>query len=311
MVLFAPLLPVLVFATTRHFTDVKWSLLGTLFIMGQPIFMWSPNYARVVWGLIFYAFALLIVISNLDNRWKYVLLPLVSTGIVFSHYGTTFCAIFILGITLIIVGVRWLIKRQQRLTIALFILLAMLVPMVALSYAWHYRVNVTPAGYALSFIKESTDSEQYSKFTPPPPEMESSGTTEKTIGFWSLESREFVIQVAFGKTLSVMSIPRKVIFGVIWLLLLAMTVCLALVLVRRKFNLFSGWMLASYCTVLLTIVVPYISNYYGISRVFAQSSIVLVPYALQGTQGIKRGEWWIWGISLSAVLLYASLAFNP
>ena len=95
-----------------------------------------------------------------------------------------------------------------------------------------------------------------------------------------MSSREEVVQVAFGKTLPIMNPAQKTEFVFSWLTILIMTYGLFVAVRSMRSKLgesLTALMAVCYCMILAGIALPYLSNNYGIARIY---QMALVPLSL-------------------------------
>lgn len=269
------LLPVVVYFIARRWLNPHYALLAGLFVMMQMYFWGALRSARLNVACLVFAL-LILVVWNGTMRMK-VKLPLVaflSLILVVSHYATAYITIFAFGVVLFgSLLLRWV--RKVRLYVVVPVGLALVVLIVSAG-VWYGVITGAPLLYGKRFIEHSTSVEQFEINNPSLTGGRGAITTKPQYSFFAFETRESVIQVAFGKTLHTMNTPQKIELVFSWLLVLMLS--FGLLVAWWRSSLDTGYKAlcgAMYCSILLGVAIPVISNQYGIVRVFYQASIPL------------------------------------
>ena len=273
--LFFPFLPVIVYYLARRMVSPFYAFLAAAFLMVQIYFLWMPQLARVGVSLVFYGLALLVIFNeNLRFSKKVILFVVLAACLVTSHYGTTYVAVFVFGVTCAVLAALWLIKKIHYPCLkALLVFTGLLVVVVVF---WHGLLNPTPLEIGERIIRSTIEGETYGQ-----------GSTGEVPGFWSLEARESVIQVAFGKTFPDMNIPQKVEFIASWLTILLMSWGLALM--AKRCGVMRGLVVlmgVCYLTIVGSVIVPVIGIKYGIARVYFHMMMLLSVCFVVGSMDV-------------------------
>ncbi len=291
-----PLMPAFVYLITRRYTNVRYAVLSSCLVLSSMYFLYYPAMGRVGIALAFLAG----MVWGLLKR-NYILSGLFAVAVVFSHYGTAAIAII-----LVLFVVVYMVARR-RFNVDFRIAVSTLVILVSLFYVWHYVIVVESGRYVDNFALYSADSaltavpdiRQDVSIVPDP--------TVNSANFYLLESRDPVVQVAFGKTLSIMNIPQKIEFVLSWLIVIILSLGLVYCVLRRKLTTPHAVIaVVAYSLILSAIVIPYISQAYGAVRTYFTSLVVLAPMFAIGIRDFSarfklRGEW----IGFGILLLYA------
>jgi hypothetical protein len=122
--------------------------------------------------------------------------------------------------------------------------------------------------------------------------------------YWKLEYREQVVQAAFGRSWHVMNIPQKIELILSWLVVIGFSYGV-LQAIRKKLlpPLISFMAVAMYGILVLTVIIPHVSVYYGVIRVMFTGWIVLAPCFVVGVADITKRKYLPAAL---LVLLYAS-----
>ncbi|MBA7611309.1 hypothetical protein ES703_18529 [subsurface metagenome] len=301
----ASLLPVTVYFIARRWLNPHYAFLAGLFIIMQMYFWGALRSARLNVACVVFALMILVMWSkSMKMKIKLPLVALLSFVLVISHYSTTYIAIFAFGTVLVGALLLWLVKRVRPcVLVPMGLALVVLVVSVGVLYG---VLSKTPLRYGLFFIESAISVEQFEVKKPALTESETATTSSPQYSFFALETRESVIQVAFGKTLHIMNTPQKIEFAFSWLLVLALSFGFLVALWRS--NLDTGYkvLCGAMCScLLLGIALPVISNKYGIVRVFYQASIPLSVCFVIGARElgkyIKVGGY---AIALSVIVPY-------
>lgn len=297
-----PALPVVVYYLARKMVSPLNAFLASAFLMVQIYFLWIPQFARVGVSLLFWGLALLVIFNdNLKFGKKIILFVVLGACLVTSHYGTTYASLFVLGIAcMTLVALRYIKKTHFPYLKALLVFTCVLVVGVIL---WHGLFNPIPLSYGRSMVTKAIEAETFV--------AETFKVDEDGYGYWSLEAREEVVKVAFGKTLSSMNIPQKIEFVICWLSILLMSWGLALTV--KRYGLGSEWgmlMVVCYLTIVIGVIIPVVSVRYGIARVYFHMVVVLSGCFVVGSRDIakrlKMPSWFLVVVILAGLGLCAS-----
>lgn len=297
-----PALPVAVYYLARKMVSPFYAFLASLFLMAQIYFLWMLQLARIGVAVVFFSLALLVIFNeNLRFRKKVILFGVLAVCLVTAHYGTTYASILVLGTTCVVLVVLRQIKKIQYPHLkALLVFTGALVVGVVL---WHGLFNPMPLGVGEGMVRSTVEGKTYVKETV---EGEVGGK-----GYWSLEARESVIQVAFGKTLPDMSIPQKIEFIVSWLAILLMSWGLALM--AKRCGVMSELVVlmeVCYLTIVISVIVPVVGVYYGIARVYFHMMVLLSACFAVGSMDVagrlRIPRWLLMSVVLAVLGLCTS-----
>lgn len=119
-------------------------------------------------------------------------------------------------------------------------------------------------------------------------EMKSSEPT-KLGRMFVMEYKEPVVQVAFGKTLKYMNVAQKFEFGLSWAIVLLIVGGYVVAVVKRKFSgRHMALALLCFMFIGLTLLIPSMSNGYGIARVYFTSLPLLAPCFVIGVIAVGK-----------------------
>ncbi|MFC2001741.1 DUF2206 domain-containing protein [Chloroflexota bacterium] len=93
-------LPLAIYLLARKYVGSFYAFLACIFFMSQVQFQWTPAYARNNPGALFFALALMVLFSdNISDYAKRPLFIIFSASVIVSHYSSTFIFFFILLFT--------------------------------------------------------------------------------------------------------------------------------------------------------------------------------------------------------------------
>lgn len=296
-----PFLPVVVYYLAKKWVSPFYAFLVSGFVIGQIYFLGAPAFSRIMVALVFFSLALLVVFNkDMRFRTKIGLSVLLSLCMVTAHYGVTFGSLGVIGGVIAVTVALKIVRRYHYPNLwALFGFWAIL---LAGAIVWLGIINVVPLAWGTAVVKKSVDMEADVLVVPgivvPPgveefvPEGAEEGVpivVTRKFDFFSLKSRDEVIQVAFGKTLPTMNIPQKIEFASSWLTILLMT--WGLIVATRRWGIREEWilmMLACYSAIVIWVVLPAVGYAYGIARVYFQMVIVLAPCFIIGVLDVAK-----------------------
>jgi len=294
--LFYSLMPTFTYLTSRRYTGKIYSLLTVCIVLSSFFFLYNPAIGRVGEAL---GFMTVMIWGVTAKRFPIVLIA--GLLLVISHYAT-----MMLGIGLL--SVAWLSYIIARKWGREFIAFSVVLLLIASSaYVWHWQIAKISGEYIGGFIQSSTLS--LSTITNPDakPNEEYGLFPNAEYGFLTLESRDPVIQTAFGKKFLSMNIPQKMELALSWFIVLLISLGL-IYSIRKKIltHTYSAMILFAYTAVSLSVIIPYVGWYYGAVRAYFSCLPVLAPVASIMVAGIfkknRTGEW-----LLSAMLLLHAL----
>ena len=292
-----PFLPVVIYYIAKRWISPFYASLASWFVMGQIYFLWALSFSRIMVALVFFGLALLVVFNeDMRFRTKIGLSILLSACLVMAHYGTTFGSLIVIGVVIVVMLSLKAIRRYHYPNLRA--MSAFWVILMVWTVVWLGIINGAPLSAGVNFVRDSAKLQTYGENALPdsPTKEVIVGVTEdvpfeveKEYGFFSLETRSEVIQVAFGKTLHIMRIPQKIEFAFSWLTILLMT--WGLVLTTKRWGLKEDrvlLMLACYSTIVAGVVIPTIGIRYGIARVYFHMVLVLAPCFIIGSLDVAK-----------------------
>lgn len=317
--------PLLVYDIARRYTGRLISLLVALAFLGQNYYLWSASYARAGIAVFFFALGVWTMFGGIRGWIKWTLVPVCLAGITFAHYGTTFMTLTMLVLWL---TAKTVTRSRAAQPSSPKLLLFVCVPMVIFSLFWYGLVNQIVAGYAVRFVETtvgqavdaanslSPNTTPSSQTQPQPlqtgdakspqedgtPHINIIPRQEDSPSFFSLDSRDTVVQVAFGKTFPTMNSAQRTEFVVSWILMLLMSFGVAYRLKNREQLSFLG--IACYILLVAAVVSPYISWAYGVTKVYYQGSVVMLPCMGAGLDFLKQRHKFVLPAACLVVAVY-------
>lgn len=265
--IFLPFLPLVVYFIARKFITPFNSFLVAVFTIFQYIFLRAPYYTRTLMADLFFALAILIVLWKPKRVWlKYVLLSVVIVGIALSHYTVAFISVAVfVGATVIL-----LIKNRKLPKELGFASLVMIVSIGI----WDGIINPTPLHEATYLVRAVFQSISGSNIV-------SSNFSSNITGnaLLSADSREGVVQVAFGSSFLTMSLIKKIEFIWNWAIIGVMCAGLLIAVIRRKTDdRYLAITVVGVAIIGATVIFPVLSNDYGIARTYYQLMLPLAVF---------------------------------
>jgi len=244
---FLAAMPEISYLASRLYFGTWESLLVAFFIMSSFYFLYDPNIGRVGIAIPFLS---LLFYGILSDDIPLVAVAAVLVGL--SHYGTICVALFILGISHLV------LPAAISITLPLVILLLILV-------VWHMIVMRVSGMAIWSFVSLSISGNSHML-------EKSIANSPANVSFWSPRRREGVIQSACAVNWKYFTIPQKIEFFLSWMMVLAVS-CGA-VLISQPVIL-KVLVIASFVALIITGAIPHISIFYGIARVYFSVSSLL------------------------------------
>ena len=300
--LFLPLMPAFTYLIARTRLSVGHSICASALILLCSMFFYRLDRVGIALG--FLAVAVWCVITGREKRGF-----LFAMFIPFSHYGTTFYSVVLLGLPLIAMFVYRLIKGTHSSKI--FFPIAALVVVTITIFMWYGVITKAPASAANSFINGAIRSAMTASNIPEygqgidelisPRSLEN----EDRHNFYSLSSREMLIQEAFGRGSNTWGVQKKAAFVVNWLIMIVVSIGVFRVLRNRQFTPLSRvFTFIAYGLLALTVIIPYLSVHYGVGRVYFTGLILLAPAYSNGMDFVGR-KLRVNGVALSVTVLVA------
>lgn len=297
---FYSLMPAFVYLIARKYLSKSYSILTAALVLSNVYFLFTPAIGRVGVGLGFMSGLMWGIATK-----RYWYATTFGILLVFSHYGTTFIALGLVAYLWLFYIVRRVFNMDfRKITIVLAAFLTFTI-------MWHFVIAAESGRYAERFTSSAITSATTAILS----ENETKGLRYRlgtdrdyNLGsFYSLDSREKVIQEAFGKSLPSMNTPQKIELVLSWLIVIILSLGLIYCLWRRVLAPELLLMaVLTYCLILLALLIPAISVYYGIVRVYFTSLILLAPMPALAIRAASNklkfhGEW----IMVAIILPYA------
>lgn len=298
-----PFLPVVVYFLAKKWTSPFYAFLASAFVMGQIYFLWALSFSRIMVALVFFSLALLVIFDErFGLKAKIGWAMLFALCMVTAHYGVTFGTLGAVGIVIVTMLVLKGIRRYHYPNLKA--MSAFWVVLLVGTIVWLGIINTYPLACGKMLVLRSLKIEPPRTEVVSPPLIVNPSTTsppmdvvkipipvveKEEYGFFSLESRETVIQAAFGKTLPIMNIPQKIEFALSWLTILMVTWGLAIT--TWRYRLGNDWvllMLTCYGIIVVSVILPEIGLGYGIARVYFHMVIVLASCFIIGGKDVAK-----------------------
>ncbi len=284
-------MPAFVFLIARRYLD-KWdSIISAGLILSSFYFAYYSAHGRVniAWGILS-----VLIWAILSKRlvWSIIF----SLLLVVAHYGTVYMTLFVIAgawLCLLFEYIRKHDVKQELKNISIILV----VLIIGIS-VWYGLVAKYTGKIVEDFVQTAISNDTPSLSSSPiiidaiPTEQRNVIYQEylentPTENFFKLESRDSVVQIAFGKSLPYMSIPQKIEFALSWFVISLFSFGLLYAFIKKKVSRTYLWLsVAFYCAIVLTIIVPHISVYYGVVRVYFTCMVVLAPLFVIGVNRI-------------------------
>lgn len=251
---FYALMPAFTYLIARKYTIARYAVVAGLVVMFSSFILFFPSIGRVGVALGFMA-GMIWALLNKKLGWAVAF----SILVVFSHYVTCLIALGIVGVVLLFT----LIKARQLLRQYLLIFIILLLLIVV----WHFFIAVASGRYLSLAVSGEL---------PVPKHTGETLMGLEDLPFFTLETREIVVQEAFGFTFADMSIPERIELVFNWLVVGMLSLGLLLMLRNKEIDLqFKTMLVSLYALILVTIAFPWMSLSYGAQRTYFTASIVL------------------------------------
>ncbi len=256
------LLPVFVYLIAKRYLDKKYAVVSALVVIFSSCILFFPDMGRVGMALGFMSGMVWALLER-----KLVLAVVFTILVVFSHYSTTVIAVGITGVVFAVILLQNRFKLKQCYSVIKPYLITLCV-LIALTGVWHFGI-----------AKYSGDS-MFSTLLQPEEAKAIMGEDWGQFHIEDIEDRDMVAQKAFGATIANEPTPAKIEIGANWTVVAFLTLGLWLTFRNRKLvdkPLFI-MSIALYGLIVATVVIPQISQYYGTTRMFFTTLMVLAIY---------------------------------
>jgi len=288
-------IPVVVYYIARLYVDNKWAVLSAVFVMCQVCFQRSMVYARNNIAMVFVS---LIILAVLNKNWKWsIKAPIIFVsviGMVISHYSVTYTVIAWLIGGAILLSIVLVIKRLNWRPVVMLVCVAILLFMA--SFVWLDRITDVPATYAEKVLAAATKDIIGGVATLP------SGQTI----LLEYENKDSVVAAAFGVGFWERNAPQKIEFIISWVTILLLTVgiayyCYKVVKKQPVDYLLLSLAVVGYLGVVLAVLVPSISRFIGIARIYYTVAIIFAVFYSIGSKILFKWKP-IWCASLVLIV---------
>lgn len=251
---FYALLPLFVYLIARRYLGRSDSVIAILVIISSSYILFFPDVGRI--GIVL-GFMSGMIWALLEKK----LIPAIifAVLVVFSHYGTAVIAIWAVGSVLGGTLLGKLTKLKPHCTVVKPYLVVFCVLLV-LTGIWHFGI----ARYSGNVMQSAIFRQEELKL----------GLGEH--GVLDLEGKDKVTQMAFGKDFATNPAPLKIEIVVNWLVVMFITLGMYVASKNKLTDIsFKILLLSLYALIPLVLIVPNLSIYYGIQRVYFTSSMML------------------------------------
>ena len=288
-------IPVVVYYIARLYVDNKWAILSAVFVMCQVCFQRSMIYARNNIAIVFVS---LIILAVLNKEWRWsVKAPIIfisSIGMVISHYSVTYTVVAWLLGSAILLSILWALKRLNWRPIVTLVCVAIVI--FTASYVWLDRVTDVPATYAEKVLTYATEDIIDGVAMIP------SGETI----LLEYENKDSVVAAAFGRDFWNRNAPQKIEYIISWATILMLTVgiayyCYKAIKKQQVDYLLLTLAVVGYFGIVLTVFVPSISKFIGITRVYYNVAIIFAVFYTIGSKVLFKWKP-VWCASLVLVV---------
>ena len=257
------LMPAFVYLISRKYLSIYGAIMSAGLILSFFYFAYWTDGGRisVAWGIL-----AALVWSILCG--KKVPIVIFAILLALSHYGTSYFFLFVSSSVTIclLASLFWKAKVKKEL---LTISIATVILGVSI-FIWYGLFAPTTKGVVEEFVKSGVMLAPSSEIL-------------------MMESRDAVVQAAFGKTFSIMNTPQRIEFFLSWLIVVLITYGLYHSIRHKVFSPTHRLLaLAFFAAIALTVIVPRFSVGYGVVRVYFTGLVVLAPCFYIGAKEISR-----------------------
>lgn len=278
--------PLIIYELTRKYVKANYAFLASFFFMSQQAFLWTLYQARTDTAIFFFALSILVIFDGRMGSAKRKMLFLIFMfSVIVSHYSTTYIYFFTL-VTVVIFSYLLSIKlRSQQKSLNKNISVSTSILFFTALFFWFSQVTKSGFGHGVRFVS-------------------------KTIGelnqMFMMESRSEMVGTVFGQGIIERGAPYVIEFIFTWVVLVTIAIGIFYLIIKfRTVTLKSKekvWFflenrmdtecfaLIMSCAGLLLVfvVLPFVSEGYGMIRTYCQSSIVLSVVFIIGAMVISE-----------------------
>ena len=280
--------PVSIYLIARQFLNPAYSALASFYVLSTFFFVGYNITGRLGVALGFMSGSILALLTG-HTLIASVLVILV----VVSHYGTTYYMLYVLGASWIALLILTLGVSPDIISIS--IVLAVL----AVSWFVWYRLIFHHVGdVGITFVKSSvlftSETLNAPVYTPAPDgslNVRPKGTDDgksKAQAMTSLENRDPLVQVAFGRTWQYLDVHQKVELFLSWLTVVLMTSGLILSILWMGLTFYIILAIVAFSAIVISVAIPHVSVYYGVAQTYLTSLILLAPCFATGVDALSN-----------------------
>ena len=272
--------PLIVFVISKKYVGELYAFLASIFFMSQDIFLETTGNPRTSLAVFFFAFAMMVFLSDgIDPLKKRFLFIVFMASVIVSHYSTTYIFFFIMlfsWFSIEILAKRFTIKKSVSLTMVLLFF--------GIIFFWYSQVTEAAFNAGVGFVEQ---------------------TFLNLHNFFIMESRCGRTEGLLGEGIVYKGIPHKIELVFTWLTFVLIGVGVISMIkkykdmvaipetkvkhlkpdfLKTKFSI-EYLVLTLMCAGLLVIMiaVPYISAGYDIKRLYTMMTVILsVIFVLGG-----------------------------
>ena len=299
--------PLAVYVISRKYIGAYPALLASFFFMSQLIFVQNTGDARNWIASFFFTLVIMVIIDGqISIILKKSLFLIFSTCIVLSHYSTSYIfAIFLIGVWIIVKLLDIFRKRMKSAGGQSdsftkkdkqlirhhppWITLGMIFSIIVIVFLWYSQLTGESFSYGVRFIGD---------------------TFERLHSFFIMESRTSLVSSALGNTIvdDPSRIPKIIELVFSWLTIVLIATGVLAIIGRRLPALLSffkakkffnnleenfdyeylAFILVACSMILITVLVPYISQGYDLMRVYFMMMVILAPLFVVGGMVLTR-----------------------
>lgn len=281
--LFQALIPVFVFLISRRYLKDGHAVLAGLFLMSQYNFLYNSNLGRVAiaWG-IFAIFAWAFI-----SR-RYLIMVITALLMVFSHYGTSMIAFFV--ICFCVIGLIIQNRLNWREWIKPFVSAVSVCIFIAI---WYFVLAESAGFYISKFVENTIYQVVNSVNLNAADNVTAAANSLPDYSIFAITNKEYVVQLAFGQHWGDMTAYMKVEWFICWAIILTLLAGIFYAIkkgVLKDIHLYFA--LGMLIMIGAAILVPYASMKYGVVRVYFQSLIVIAPFFIAVLNALSEKLRW-------------------
>ena len=268
--------PLVIYVISKKYVEEGYAFLASCFFMFGEIFLYTARHARTNTAILFFMLAIMILFNDkIDPQKKRILFIVFMASCMVSHYSTTYIFFFILLGTF--VGMEILSRKY---TIKKVVSLTLVILFFAMIFFWYSQMTETAFYAGVDYIEN---------------------TISNLNRFFVEESRGDNTQAMFGKDILQKGIPQMIEFVFTWLTFALIGIGLITLIIRYKEMSFSELnfkkpdflkdkfeveyfviALVSFGLMVVMVALPYISQHYGLGRLYAVAITTLSVFFVIG-----------------------------